>query len=613
MIPARYPYSGILDRPKVVWPDGKRLAVWIVPNVEHYEYIPPPNAVRDPWPRTPHPDVFGYSHRDYGNRVGIWRLFEVVDELKARCSVSLNLGVFEHFPEIMEACEARDWDIICHGIYNTKHILKLSPEEEGAYIHACIAKSRQLIGRSFNGWFSPGLSYTHNTIDLIGEAGINYFCEWTFDEHPVEVRSKSGRVFAMPYQFDINDGVFFNRRYRHADGEVFAKMMIDHFDRMYAESELQGRVMCIALHPYLIGQPHNIGPLRRALSYILGHDGVWNATGSEILDWWMRHYADPLTSLEAEHAKRPSASITLPSPPPNPRAEPEFVRFSVLDRRPPLTWPDAKPVALSVCLHFDHWELDGDGLYDPRFNDMVGGHRPDYLTQSWVEYGNRVGIFRILEALSRFPFKVTVAANGAACTNYPALVQRFLSPNYEFAGHGSDVNRMISSRMSEAEEESYIRTSLDAVEAACGRRPTGWFGSSFGESARTPALLAKQGVRYIVDWSNDEQPYSFDVDGAPLSVPACAELDDLELLYHRKILPDMYPAIMEQAFEKLVADGARSGRFLPLHIHPWVFGKPHTIRYLEQVLERLAKSDQVWHATVGEVQTFLADPGRRTG
>jgi peptidoglycan/xylan/chitin deacetylase (PgdA/CDA1 family) len=300
MVPERYAYSGIVDRPKVRWPNGARLALWVVPNVELYEYIPP-NRVRDPWPRMPHPDVFGYSHRDYGNRVGIWRLFDVVDELNVKCSVSLNLGVFQHFPEVMEACEARKWDIICHGIYNTDHILKLSPEEEMSYINACIEKSKELTGRVFGAWFSPGLSYTHNTVDLIASAGIRYFCDWTFDDHPVRVRTKSGNLFAMPYQLDINDGTFFNRRCRHGDGETFARMIVDYFERMYADSEQQGRVMCIALHPYLIGQPHNIGPFKRALKHIMSHDGVWNATGAEILDWWIGNY-QPLMPQDSESA-----------------------------------------------------------------------------------------------------------------------------------------------------------------------------------------------------------------------------------------------------------------------------------------------------------------------
>ena len=161
MISTRLNYSGITKRPPLRWPNGARVALWVVPNVEHYEYLPPPCG-RDPWPRSPHPDVMGYSHRDYGNRVGIWRLFEVADALNIKCSVSLNLSVYKQFPEIMRACEERKWDIICHGIYNTRNVLNLSVEQEEAFILECKKLSIDLIGRTFNGWFSPGLSYTHN-------------------------------------------------------------------------------------------------------------------------------------------------------------------------------------------------------------------------------------------------------------------------------------------------------------------------------------------------------------------------------------------------------------------------------------------------------------------
>jgi len=237
MLQERYSYSGIVDRPTLRWPGDARVALWVVPNVEHYEFVPPHSSLRNPWPRSPHPDILGYSQRDFGNRVGIWRLFDLVDELQLKCSVSLNLGVYEHFPAIMDGCEKRKWDVICHGIYNTGHVLGLSEDEERNFIQSCIDKCRQLTGRSFNGWFSPGLSYSDNTVDLLAAAGIRYFCDWPLDDQPVQVNVKSGRLTSMPYQLDINDGIYFNRRYRHGDGEGFACMIKDYFDRLYAEGD----------------------------------------------------------------------------------------------------------------------------------------------------------------------------------------------------------------------------------------------------------------------------------------------------------------------------------------------------------------------------------------
>ena len=299
-----YRHSNIRHRPPLRWPNGARVALWVVPNIEHYEYIPEEVGERDPWPRSPHPDILGYSQRDYGNRVGVWRLFEVIDELKIKCSASLNLGVFERFPEIMEACERRNWDIICHGVYNSRPVWGYSREREKKLIDDCMAMCRRLTGRSFRGWFAPMVSYTPNTIDLLIDAGIEYFCDWVFDDQPFPVRGKNGEIVSMPYQLDANDGMFFNRMFPHASGDDFARLLRDYFDRLYKEGAEQGRVACIALHPYIVGNPQYIESVKGALSYMMQHEGVWNATGAEILDWWRMNYLPQLKAhFDAVDAK----------------------------------------------------------------------------------------------------------------------------------------------------------------------------------------------------------------------------------------------------------------------------------------------------------------------
>lgn len=289
-----YRHSNIRDRPPLRWPNGARVALWVVPNIEHYEYIPEDLGERDPWPRSPHPDILGYSQRDYGNRIGIWRLLDVIDELKIKCSASLNLGVFERFPEIMDACEQRKWDVICHGVYNSRPVWGYSKEREKKLIDDCILMSKRLTGRSFRGWFAPMVSYTPNTVDLLIDAGIEYFCDWVFDDQPFPVRGKNGEIFSMPYQLDANDGMFFNRMFPQGSGDDFARLLRDYFDRLYKEGSEQGRVACIALHPYIVGNPQYIESVRGALSYMMEHDGVWNATGAEILDWWRVNYLPQL-------------------------------------------------------------------------------------------------------------------------------------------------------------------------------------------------------------------------------------------------------------------------------------------------------------------------------
>jgi allantoinase len=287
MEPDRIVYSPITLRPKLVWPGGARIALWLVPNVELYEYLPRTGQVRDPWPRTPHPDVLGYSRADYGNRIGFWRMLEVIDRYAVPCTVSLNLAVYEHFPEIMRACEARAWEVLCHGIYNTAYLWGLSEDEERAIVADCVATHKRLTGRDLAGWFSPAGTRTLNTPDLVAEAGIDYYCDWGHDDQPFPMRVRSGRLLTLPYSFDINDGINFRA---NVEAEEFADATIRMFDRLYMEGAENGRVMCVPVHPFILGQPHRVRHFERILRHILAHDGIWMATGGQIAGWYRENY-----------------------------------------------------------------------------------------------------------------------------------------------------------------------------------------------------------------------------------------------------------------------------------------------------------------------------------
>jgi allantoinase len=302
MQPDRIRYSPIVTRPKLVWPGGARVALWLVPNVEHYEYLPRAGQLRDPWPRMPHPDVHGYSRADYGNRIGFWRMLEAIDRYAIPCTVSLNLAVYEHFPDIMEACEARQWEVLCHGIYNTDYLWGLAEADERAVIADCVATHRRLTGRELPGWFSPAGTWTVNTPDLVAAAGIKYYCDWGgLDEQPFPMRVKGGRLLGMPYGLDVNDGVNFRV---NIEAEEFADDTIAQFDRLYADGAANGRVMCLPVHPFILGQPHRVRHLDRILRHIAGHDSVWMATGGQIADWFIEHHLPTLDRhLDAEAAR----------------------------------------------------------------------------------------------------------------------------------------------------------------------------------------------------------------------------------------------------------------------------------------------------------------------
>jgi allantoinase len=283
--PQLYGYLPYKGRPKITWPNGARIAIWIAPNIEFYEFEPPTNPQRKPWPR-PLPDVLAYSHRDYGNRVGWWRMMEAMDAAGMRGSVSLNVAMCEHHPEIIKACADRGWEFFSHGIYNTRYTYGMSPDQERAIIRDSIDTIAKWTGQRMDGWLAPALSNNAWTMDLLAEAGVLYTCDLFHDDQPTPINVKSGRLISVPYSLEMNDTIVYNTNLytpRHY-GTVIKRQ----FDQLYKEGSTSGTVMCIPLHPYLVGQPHRIEAFAEALQYIAGHDGVWLATGREIA----RHYLD---------------------------------------------------------------------------------------------------------------------------------------------------------------------------------------------------------------------------------------------------------------------------------------------------------------------------------
>ena len=294
--PVRFPYSPMPERPRLEWPDGARVALWVLPNIEHYEYRPELVNVRDPWPRAPHPDILGYGLRDYGNRVGVWRLFDCLDKHNIRSTVSLNFGLIEHYPQIWEAMEARQCDYLCHGIYNTRYLWNLPEDEERAVIQDCVDTLRKANGAQLQGWFGPAVSGTARTADIVAELGLLYTADYYHDDQPMPIHTQFGDLVSVPYSMEINDAVVYRH---HTEGEEFERMIRDAFDVLYAEGEHSGRVMAICLHPYLYGQPHRVKYLDRALAYILGHEGVWQATGTQIAQWSREHWLPKLAAAAA--------------------------------------------------------------------------------------------------------------------------------------------------------------------------------------------------------------------------------------------------------------------------------------------------------------------------
>jgi peptidoglycan/xylan/chitin deacetylase (PgdA/CDA1 family) len=280
MKPAPYgpfAYSPIVRRPKLSWPGGAHVALWIIPNVEFFslsEKVPGGTGA-------PAPDVPAWAVRDYGNRIGIFRIMDALDRHGIRATVALNSEVCRHHPEIIEEGRKRNWEWMGHCESNSRRLNELPQGEEPRVIRDSLRTIAEATGARPLGWLGAGLQETWDTLDLLAAEGCEYVCDWTNDEQPYVMTLQGGReLISVPYSYDINDIGAFERRNRTAD--EFRDMICRQFDVLYRDGATSGRVMAICLHPFLIGMPYRIGALESALAYICGHGKVWRATGSEI-------------------------------------------------------------------------------------------------------------------------------------------------------------------------------------------------------------------------------------------------------------------------------------------------------------------------------------------
>jgi peptidoglycan/xylan/chitin deacetylase (PgdA/CDA1 family) len=277
----RFPYSAIVDRPRLTWPNGARVALWVIPNIEHFLFDRPSTPITHATLSLV-PDVLNYSWRDYGVRVGVWRMMEVMERFGVKGTVALNSDVCRHYPRIIEAGKALGWEWIGHGTNNSTFLNKQTEQEERTLIKQVVETIAQATGTAPRGWLSPALSESHRTLDILAENGIEYVGNWVNDDQPYPMRVKTGAMYSIPYSVEINDIPAFLDLHQSPEG--FAQMIRDQFDVLYEDGAKTGRVMSICLHPFLIGHPHRSKHFAKALEYVTSHEGVWLATGSQIID-----------------------------------------------------------------------------------------------------------------------------------------------------------------------------------------------------------------------------------------------------------------------------------------------------------------------------------------
>jgi hypothetical protein len=268
----RFPHSDIPTRAKFAWPQGKKLAVYVAINIEHFPYGVQCGVDLDrqtqPWSQR------SWLWRDYGNRIGGWRLIEMFDELKIPAAVIANTANYEHCPGLIAAHRARGDELIAHGRSNAERQIDMSIEEERVMVQEVTAHMARADGVKPAGWLSPYLTPSMNTTDLLAEAGYDYMLDWGIcDEQPFWVRAGERSILSVPYPIELNDQPAVV--YRRNTAVEYADMIMDNFEEMLERSQDTPLVCAISLHSFIMGQPFRARHLREALRHITGNPDVW--------------------------------------------------------------------------------------------------------------------------------------------------------------------------------------------------------------------------------------------------------------------------------------------------------------------------------------------------
>jgi peptidoglycan/xylan/chitin deacetylase (PgdA/CDA1 family) len=280
----RVPYSAIVDRPKLTLPDGARMAVWTIVNVEEWgiERAMPRTVLPPPMGQPLLPDLPNWAWHEYGMRVGFWRLLEVLRHFGVRPTFAVNGNVCNSYPRIAEAALAEGWEFMGHGfVQGPMHRL----EDQRGAIRDTIAAIRSFTGTAPRGWESPGLTETYETPDLLREEGIAYVADWVLDDQPVTIATRAGPLVSIPYTLETNDITVHALQQLPSDG--LYRRGVDQFNRLYQESAEITRIMAISLHPYITGVAHRIGYLEKLYTHVLSRSGVLMWTGGQVYDWYV--------------------------------------------------------------------------------------------------------------------------------------------------------------------------------------------------------------------------------------------------------------------------------------------------------------------------------------
>jgi peptidoglycan/xylan/chitin deacetylase (PgdA/CDA1 family) len=285
MLPTeRLAYSPIVSRAPLKLPGHPRLVVWVIVNVEEWDiHQPMPRTVlTPPAGGTPSPDIPNWAWHEYGNRVGFWRLVDVLDRCGIKASLAINGACIETYAPIAEAARSRGWEFIGHG-YTQKNMQKV--DDERAAIRATADAIARCTGRRPRGWLGPGLTETWETPDVLVEEGYEYVCDWVLDDQPVVLKTRGGSIVGIPYTQECNDVAMM--LIQHHPAREYRDRALDQFAQLYDDARDSARVMALVVHPYIMGVPHRVRYFREALEAMRTREDVVFSTGEAILDGYL--------------------------------------------------------------------------------------------------------------------------------------------------------------------------------------------------------------------------------------------------------------------------------------------------------------------------------------
>jgi allantoinase len=281
----RTDYSAIVDRPPLRLPGHARLVLWPIVNLEVWDISRPmPRQVLPaPTGASLLPDVPHWSWHEYGMRVGVWRFFDLFGRRGIKPTLAINARVCEDYVRVAEEARREDWEFMGHA-YDQMPIH--SCENQRDMINRSMDILERFSGRRPLGWLGPGLTQTYETPELLAAAGVKYIGDWVYDDEPDIIRTANGPLVTLPYTVELNDIAMMI--VQHHESDYLLRRAIDAFDRLYAEGEHRAKVMAVAIHPYISGQPHRIKYLEAIYDYAAKFDGVLHWNGAQILEWYLR-------------------------------------------------------------------------------------------------------------------------------------------------------------------------------------------------------------------------------------------------------------------------------------------------------------------------------------